>query len=420
MTDSNPQGLNRREFTTRAALGATAISAFNIANKANAQDAPMKIGVIGTGGRGTGAVENAIQANSNIQLVAMHDALEDRVRNSYNRLSGNENLKENIKVTEDTMYWGVDGYKKVLEHDLDYVILATPPGYRPMHFEAVVEKGLNCFCEKPVATDPVGVRRFMAAAKKSEEKKLHITTGNQRRHQQEYVETVARIHDGALGEILVGRAYWCGGLPFARDRQAGQGDLEYQLRNWYNYCWICGDNIVEQHIHNLDVMNWVLQSTPISCIASGGRSWKPRIEKYGNIWDNFSCDYEYPNGIHVYSFSRHLNHSYNEVSEHVIGSNRSYRDGMSNCRDMGQGGRNPYVQEHVALQESITGDGPYWNQAVQVAEATMTTILGRMAAYTGKKLTWDEAYNSDLDIFPKDQSFDKAMPADPIPETPQP
>lgn len=423
MNDVGNTKITRREFSRRTAVGATALAGFSIAKTAHSNDDELKIAVIGSGGRGTGAVRDAMQASPNVKLLAVHDALENRAKGCVRSLRGNENLRPNILLEEDDVYTGVDGYKQLLEDhksELDYVILAAPPGARPSQFEAVVDAGLNCFCEKPVATDPAGIRRFMAAAKKSEELKLHVTAGTQRRHQRNYVETVDKLHNGILGEILVGRAYWCRGLPFAHDRPAGMSDLQYQLWNWYNFCWICGDNIVEQHIHNLDVMNWVLQANPVSVIASGGRSWKPAIEKYGNIWDNFSCDYEYPNGVRVYSFSRHLNHSYSEVSELVVGTNTGYRNGRSNCADMGESGPNPYVQEHTALQESIRGTGPYWNEAVQVCEATLTAIMGRIAAYTGQRVTWDEAYNMDLDITPKNLSFDAEVPVDPIPQTPMP
>ncbi|MDP8246203.1 MAG: Gfo/Idh/MocA family oxidoreductase [Candidatus Hinthialibacter antarcticus] len=420
MSESKKTDMTRREFGRKSALGAAAISTIAAANKAQAAD-KLTIAVIGAGGRGTQAAENAIQAGGDsIELVAVADFREETAKGCVQRLRSNENIKESIKVNDETTFWGLDAYKKVIAMKPDYVILATPPGFRPEHFEAVVDAKLNCFCEKPVATDFNGIRRFHAAAKKSESLKLHIVTGNQRRHQKEYVETVKMLQDGALGEIVAGRAYWNGGLPHARDRRDGQGDLEYQLYNWYNFCWICGDNIVEQHIHNLDVMNWVLGSHPISVVASGGRSWKPKIEKYGNIWDNFSCDFEYPNGVHVFSFCRHLNKSANEVSERVFGTNKKFRNGISNCADMGERGMNAYVQEHKDLQDSIRGDGPYWNQAVQICETTMTAILGREAAYTGKNLKWEEAWNMEHDIFPNPIGFDAKMPPAPIPSTPMP
>ncbi|MBI1389307.1 MAG: gfo/Idh/MocA family oxidoreductase [bacterium] len=423
MSESKQSSISRRDFSKRAALGAAAITAFTLPREAQAQDT-IKIALVGAGGRGTGAVQNAIQAGQHsgakVELIALGDVIEETAKGAVRGFKENANLKDSIKVDDSTTFWGLDAYQKVIAMKPDYMILATPPGFRPEMFEAVVNAKLNCFCEKPVATDFNGIRRYMAAAKKSEELKLHIVTGNQRRHQKNYVETVEKLHDGALGDIVAMRVYWDGGLPHARERKPGMSDLRYQLYNWYNFCWICGDNIVEQHIHNLDVANWVLNSHPVSVIASGGRSWKPEIEKYGNIWDNFSCDYEYPNGVHVFSYCRHLNHSYDEVSERAFGTNKNFHGGVSNCADMGEGGLNPYVQEHVDLQNAMMGKGPYWNQAVQVCESTMTAIMGREAAYTGKRLVWDEAINSDLDIFPKNMSWDADMPPAPIPRTPMP
>lgn len=408
--------ISRREFGKRAAMGTSAFAGFGIINSARAAgNEKFRVGLIGCGGRGNGAVQNAVAASENVTLVAVHDVMEHKAKGTVEQLKRKLEAK-NVQVDEDHIFSGPGAYKGVLESDLDYVILATPPGFRPEHFEAAVDAKLHIFTEKPVATDPVGIRRFMAAAKKSEQLKLSIVAGTQRRHQKPYVETIKKIHDGALGEIVAGRAYWNGSLPFARERKPGMSDLEYQAsHSWYSFCWICGDNIVEQHVHNLDIMNWVLQAHPVSVIASGGRCWKPKEERYGNIWDHFSCDFEYPNGVHVMSFCRHLNKCYNEVSELVTGTNRQFRNGQSNCRDMGEGGQNPYVQEHAALQASMRGDSPYLNEGIQVAESVMTAIMGRMAAYTGEKLSWEEALNSDLDIVPKKLAFDIEIPVDPIP-----
>ncbi len=415
MTEERRERISRREFAKRGSVAATAIAGFNIANKAKAANPPLKIGLIGCGGRGRGAVDDAIDANGNVQLVAVHDIVEGKIRGALNWLK--DRRPDNIKVDDDHIFPELDGYKKVVECDLDYVILATPPGFRPMHFEAAVNAKKNIFTEKPVATDPTGIRKFMDAAKKSEQMKLSVVAGTQRRHHKQYIETIKMLHDGALGELVAGRAYWNGTLPHARDREPGMSDLEYQAsHNWYNFCWMCGDNIVEQHVHNLDIMNWAFNSHPVAAIASGGRAWKPKTEKYGNIWDNFSCDYEYPNGVHVMSFSRHWKKSYNEVSERVFGTNKSLRNGISTCSDMGPSGSfKPYTQEHADLQASISGDGPYLNEGIQVAESVMTAIMGRMAAYTGQRLTWEQALNDDLDILPKKLGFDVNIPVNPIP-----
>ena len=409
--DKKRRVLSRRDFGKQTALGATALAGFGILNSTHAaEESPLKIGLIGCGGRGTDAVRNAIAASNKVQLIAMQDYFENRIKSSLSELQKNENIKENIKVDPANIFVGRDGYKKLVELKLDYVIIASPPGFKAEQFEAAINAKKHVFCEKPVSTDPVGTRRYMAAAKKSQELKLSVVTGTQRRHEKPYVETIKKLHNGEIGEILYGRAYWDGGLPWTRERTTGQSDADYQVNNWYQFCWICGDNIVEQHVHNLDVMNWVFKSHPISVIASGGRCWKPKIELYGNIWDNFSCDFEYPNGVHVMSYCRHLNRCYEEVSELVVGTK-----GRSRCNDKGEKGINPYVQEHKDLQASIWGTGPYLNEGIQVAESTFTAIFGRMAAYTGQKLEWDKALAMDLDLMPKDLSPEAKIPWDNIP-----
>lgn len=400
--------ISRREFGKRTSLAMGAVAGFNIVKAYGANNDPLKIALIGCGGRGTGAVGDAIARSENISLIGVYDIVEHKAKGAVEGFKKNENLAESIQVDPANIFFGVDGYKNLIALKPDYVILATPPGFRPMHFEAVVEANLNCFCEKPVATDATGMRRFMAAAKKSEEKGLQIVTGTQRRHQKNYMETVQKIHDGAYGELLAGRAYWNGSLPHARKREEGMSDLEYQAsHNWYNYVWICGDNIVEQHVHNLDVMNWVFGAHPVSCVASGGRSWKPIDDPvYGNIWDNFSCDFVYPNGQRVFSFCRHLpGRAASEVSEYIYGTKKS-----GDCSSMGEDGINPYQQEHIDLQNAIRGNGPKYNEAMQVAESVFTAILGRMAAYSGQDLKWDDALAAKEDLFPKELSFDAKIP----------
>jgi predicted dehydrogenase len=402
------KGLNRRDFLRTAAL-ATAATAVPFIRTGEAQGAPLKIGLIGCGGRGRDAAKNnALDADKNVTITAIHDIFEDRVKRFQRELA----QSKGVKVPDDRVFWDLDGYKKLLQTDVDYVILATPPGFRPEHFEAAVDAKKHIFTEKPVATDMVGVRRFMAAAKKSEQMKLSVVAGTQRRHQRNYVETIEKIHDGAIGDVLAVRAYWCGGpvINIPGPRPAGMSDLEYQVKNWYSHCWVSGDNIVEQHVHNLDVINWVMGAHPVSVFASGGRAWKTKEEYLGNIWDHFSCDYAYPNGVHMLSMSRHWNGSDGDVSEYAVGTKRG-----SNCADMGGGGRNPYVQEHMDLIASIRGTGRYYNEAMQVAESVMTAIMGRESAYTGKRLRWDEFMQADLDLLPKNMSWDAKIPVRPIP-----
>jgi len=261
-----------------------------------------------------------------------------------------------------------------------------------------------------VAVDPEGLRKVIAAGEKAKELKLSWVAGTQRRHQQDYVETIKKLQDGEIGEILAMRAYWCGGLPFAKGREPGWNDLEYRIRNWYGQCWVAGDSIVEQHVHNLDVCNWVMNAHPIRVFAMGGRTWKPAEEKYGDIYDHFACDYEYENGVHMTSFCRHWNGCAEGVFEDVVGTK-----GRSNCTNLGGRGKNPYVQEHIDLLKSVRGEGPYLNEGVQVAESTMTAIMGRMAAYTGQVQVWNKALETDLKLVPEVLDFSKPYPLSPVP-----
>ncbi len=402
--------LSRRDFIKTAGL-ATVAAAAPFIRTGEAQGAPLKVGLIGCGGRGRGAANDALQADQSVRIIALSDYFEDRAKQAQRELNG-----KGMNIPDDMVFIGLDAYKKVLAADVDYVILATPPGWRPEHFDAAVNAKKHVFTEKPVATDVVGIRTFMAAAKKSEQMKLSIAAGTQRRHAGHYIETIKKIHDGAIGDILAARAYWCGGPVIHNwQRTPGMTDLEWQLRNWYSFCWICGDNIVEQHVHNLDIINWVMGSHPASVFASGGRAWKQKENPLlGNIWDNFSCDYVYPNGVHMMSMSRHWNRSDGDVSEYVVGTKRG-----SNCADLGGEEGRPYVQEHKDLIASIRGTGRYYNEAIQVAESTMTAIMGRESAYTGKKLNWDEFMKVDLELVPRNPSFDMELPVRPIPAPPE-
>jgi len=328
----------------------------------------------------------------------MGDMFKGRLDGSRRQL----NKKDGYKVTYENSLVGWDAYKKVIESGVDMVILATPPGFRPIHFAAAIEAGKHVFFEKPVGVDPVGIRKVIEYAKKAKEKKLAVVAGTQRRHQKSYNEAMKRIHDGAIGEIVAARCYWNGDTPWRNPRKEGETDMEYQLRNWYHYTWLCGYHIVEQHVHNLDVMNWALQGHPVSAVAVGGK--QVRVEpEYGNGWDHFAVDFEYPNDVHVLSMCRHWPGTPGNVSEAVVGTK-----GKSNCssRITGpnewslQGGDNkPYVQEHTDLIASIRSGNPL-NEAEQVATSTLTAIMGREAAHTGQIIKWDQFLNSDLDLSP--------------------
>ncbi len=409
MSTNDSQKMTRRDFAKVTTAASFAILAGRSASAANSDT--LKVGLLGCGGRGSGAAMQHMQGNENVQLVALADIFEDRLNNakaSYEN-SKDPKLKGKVAIDPDKCFVGIDAFEKLMKTDIDILIHGTLPYCRPQHVLAAVEAGKHVFTEKPAGVDPAGIRVFLQAAELAKKKKLSLVAGTQRRHQKEYVETVKKLQDGAIGDIVAMRAYWCGTLPFVHARKPEwKTDLEYRIRNWYGFCWVAGDSIVEQHVHNLDVINWVKGTHPTSVYASGGRTWKPAEERFGDIYDHFDCDYEYADGSHLLSMCRHWKGD-GDVSEAVVGTK-----GKSNCVDMGERGIDPYVQEHIDFVSSIRGTGPYLNEGEAVAHSTLTAIMGRMSAYTGKKVTWEEALNADLNIVPE-LSWDKAYPCGPVP-----
>jgi predicted dehydrogenase len=375
----------------------------------------LTAGLVGCGGRGRQAVVDMMTADDRVELTAMGDLFEDKLEQNLAWLrdaSRHPRLQDRLKVSPESRFTGFEAYKKVIQSGVDIVMLCTPPGWRPLHFEAAVEAGKHVFCEKPFGTDPVGVRRFMEAAKKSEEKKLTVVSGAQRRFQRDYVETVDKIKSGEIGDITALYAYWVGTPVIQqKERDAKWGDMTWQHRNWYSFVWICGDQIVEQHLHNIDVCNWVMGTHPVKVNATGGAAWRPREELYGNIYDHISADFEYANGVRMSSYCRQFPRGlYTNISELVVGSKR-----RSNAHDMGTKGENPYVSEHRALVASIRGTGPYINHAMPVAESTMTCIMARESAYSGIEVTWDMIMKSTQDLMPKGREYDSKVEVPPLP-----
>jgi len=370
----------------------------------------IRVGLIGCGGRGTAAALNCIEADKAVEIVAMGDLFRDRVDASLGRLS--READDRVTVTNETSFVGFNAYKKVIACDIDMVILATPPYFRPIHLKAAVEAGKNVFMEKPVAVDPVGVRSVIESSNLAKQKGLAIVAGTQRRHQTAYQEIMKRIHNGQIGQVVAGFCHWVGSDLWVKIQQPGWSDMEWQCRNWLYFTWLSGDHIVEQHIHNLDIMNWAIGSHPIQCMGMGGREVRTGHE-YGNIFDHFAVEYEYPNGVRVMSMCRQAKGCSNQVSERVIGTKgHTYTDQPGNCYIEGQNAykydgpeQNPLVQEHVDLIESIRAGKPL-NEGVRVAESTLTAIMGRMSAYTGRALKWDWAMNaSKLDLSPEKYKF---------------
>ncbi len=400
-----------------------------------APDGPvLKAGVIGCGGRGTGAAINFLSAGPNLQIVALGDTFQDRVdacREAIKKEKGQDVPVENCFV-------GFDAYQKVLDAGVDLVILATPPFFRPDHLAAAVQAKKHIFSEKPVCVDPVGARSVMATALKAKGMDLSIATGTQRRHQRDYVASWQQVAQGAIGDITGGNAWWNGGKLWHRDPNPSWSEMEYMIRNWVNWAWLSGDHIVEQHVHNLDVINWFTGTHPVKAVAFGSRIRRVTGDQY----DNFSVDYTFENGIHVHSMCRQINGCVNNVSERIQGSK-----GSTNCRNtvldlagnevwkyqypLDKDGKptenvsvDPYVQEHIDLVTSIRTGKPF-NELENTAISTLTAIMGRISAYTGKETSYEEMMNSDLKLGPKVFVFGpvdipKEVPLPGLPYIPKP
>jgi predicted dehydrogenase len=404
---------SRRSFLTGPAAAGAAFTIVKPELVRGWAPSTLKVGLVGCGGRGTQAVQNAMASDPAVELVAMADAFEDKLEGSLKRLKGLP-IQNRVKVDPDKRFVGFDAYRKLLKTDIDVVFLATPPGWRPLHFEAVIEANKHVFCEKPFGVDATGVRRMMAAGKKATEKKLSVVSGAQRRSDPFYVETIDALKNGKLGEIVALYAYWVGSpvLQQREGRKANWGDFEWQHRNWYSNLWICGDQIVEQHLHNIDVCCWLMGGPPVSVVASGGAAWRPANDEiYGNIFDHISSDYEFANGVRMSSYCRQFAEgAYQQVNEVVAGAKGRM------TLDQTRGGPG-YVNEHAKLYKSIRGDGPYVNETQAVAESTLTCIMGRESAYSGLKITWEMIMNSKQDLMPKQDSwkYDGKHEATPFP-----
>jgi predicted dehydrogenase len=409
---------NRRDFLKTSTAAAAGLGFLSNAH-AKGNDT-IKVGLVGCGGRGTGAADNICQAagtSYNIKIHALADVFDDRLRDCRDHIRNSEHGKEKFDVAEDRCFVGFDAYQKVIDC-CDLVMLATPPGFRPQHIEATIKAGKNLFCEKPVGVDGTGIRKVLGAYEEAKGKKLAVVAGTQRRHQAGYIASMKRIHDGAIGDITSGRVYWNQGPIWAKKREPGWSDTEYQLRNWYHFLWLCGDHIVEQHVHNLDVACWALRAHPVQAVGMGGRQAISEPE-YGQSYDHFAIDYEFPDDVHVFSMCRQIEGCENNVSETITGTNGEFRSkgyeftGKSNTRVRSRG-TDPYVQEHIDLLDSIVSSKPI-NELKQVAESTLVAIMGRMSAYTGKAVTWEQALNSKLDTFPKHLDMKGKMEEPPIP-----
>jgi myo-inositol 2-dehydrogenase/D-chiro-inositol 1-dehydrogenase len=417
---------SRREFIKTSSLvtaGGALAGTLGIARSAHAAgDETIKLALIGCGGRGTGACGQALSTSGPVKLVAMADAFRDRLDSSYRNLK--ESHSDRVDVDEDHKFVGFDAYQKAINAGVDMVILATPPGFRPIHFEGAVQAGKNIFMEKPVATDAPGVRRVLAAAEEAKKKDLKVGVGLQRRHSADYIETLKRLQDGEIGDITAMRVYWNGDRPWKKSRsklreeKPDLSEMEYQMRNWYYFVWICGDHIVEQHIHNLDVAHWVKGVLPIKGNGMGGAQI-PKGPDDGEIFDHHSVEFEYADGSRVFSQCRHIPNTWQPVDEHAHGTkgtswiSRGIIDvkGGKTWR-YAQRRKDPYQVEHDDLFTAIRSNTPY-NEAKRGAESTMMAIFGRMLTYCGQELKWDDALNHGSSVMPKEFSFQATPPTVP-------
>jgi myo-inositol 2-dehydrogenase/D-chiro-inositol 1-dehydrogenase len=424
---------SRRDFlkTSAVAGGAVAAGWSAVANvHAGGNNNALRVGLVGCGGRGTGAAEQCLRADSNVRLVAIADVFRDRAERCLTDLRGVEAIATRVAVPNANIFVGLGAYQQVLQN-CDLVLLATPPGFRPIHITAAVAARKHIFTEKPVGVDGPGIRAVLAAYDTANQHHLAVVAGTQRRNQTGYVESMQRIHAGDIGTITSATCYWNQGGLWHRNREPGQSDVAWQLRNWLYFTWLSGDHICEQHVHNLDVINWALGTAqgvnahPVRCVALGGRQARTAAH-FGHIYDHFAVDYEYPGGVHVLSTCRQIENTPGRITETVTGTRGVWKapntsgpaaerrpnyqiTGERPWTFQGRNDNHPYEQEHVALIRSIRQGKPI-NDLRRVAESTLTAIMGRMAAYSGQVLTWEDALNSQLRLMPENLTMDTPMP----------
>lgn len=415
---SDTTNASRRDFlkeTAAVAAGITLAGGLNISRSAHAAGSDVvRIGLVGCGGRGKGAAVNALNTKANVKLVAMADAFKDSLDSALEAIRKEcKDRLDRVDVPEDRRFTGLDAYQKVIDSDVDLVLLCTPPGFRPAQFEAAVKAGRNVFMEKPVATDAVGVRRVMAANEEAKKKKLAVAVGHHLRHEPKHIEVVKRIHEGAIGDLQFMRVFFNSDGVWVRKREEGQSEMQYQVRNWYYFTWLSGDHIVEQHVHDIDVGNWIANGHPVEAEGMGGR--QVRIGKnVGEIFDHHAVEFTYENGLKMFSYCRHIPGCWNSFSQHAQGT-------RGNASIIGHGASVLYVngQEPMRWKRGIDGHqlemddflaaltaGQPYNEADWATDSTMTAILGRMATYSGRVVTWDSAIGSDQDLSPERLAWD--------------
>jgi len=408
MQNYNRNKIPRRAFLQGSAAAVGGVMIAGLPASASAQVAgndTLKVALIGCGGRGTGAASQALSTKGSVELVAMADVFRDMLDTSYSNLMKMPAIASQVKVPEENKFVGFDAYKNAIDL-ADVVILATPPGFRPEHFEYSVQKGKHVFMEKPVAVDPPGIRKILATAEIAKQKQLNVIVGLQRRYAHTYTKgTVEKLQSGIIGDIVAAQAYWSIGAIRMPERKSGQNELEYQMRNWYHFPWLSGDHIEDTHIHNLDIINWVKQGYPLKAQGMGGREIPYPAKGKGMIFDHHYVEFQYPDGMLLNSQARQLTGTYVKLGEYFIGTKGTADTNMNQAMIKDHAGNTlhmhrdrddpkPQQMEHDIFFAAIR-NGDYINTAEYGAKSTMTAILGRMATYSGEVIEWDKAIKAD-------------------------
>ena len=427
---------NRRNFLKATAAAGAVAGPLTLARSVHAAgNEQIKVALIGCGGRGNGAVNDCLNADPAVTVIAVADAFENRAQGAAKRLR--KELPERAKIADENVFWGLDAYQKAIDAGPDLIVTATPPGFRPLVYAAAIKAGKNVFMEKPCCIDGAGYRILQEANALADEKKLKVGVGFQRRHTPSYQETVQKIHDGELGDLTLLRAYWNGGGIWNRPRSElakmlgrEPTEMEYQVHNWYHFCWLSGDNICEQHIHNLDVCNWVWNKEgdpqkghPVEANGMGAcvQRYKGNSKGTGQIFDEHFVEFTYADGTKMYSQCRHIPNTWGSVSEAAHGtkgeSNPSgsikFKDGKTWSFKSGKkGGVNSMVQEHKDLIDAIR-EGKKYNEGWHGAASSMTAVLGRLATYSGVIVKWDDAVSKGKGEFPEKLDWNAPAPVKP-------
>ncbi|MBI5799140.1 MAG: Gfo/Idh/MocA family oxidoreductase [Verrucomicrobia bacterium] len=423
---ATPNESPRRSFLKASAItGGALLADLDIARFAHAAGSDeVKIALVGCGGRGTGAAANSLgnTTHGNIRLIARADAFRDRLDSSCKTLE--TQFKQKVDVSEAGKFVGLDAYKGVLESEADTVLLVTPPGFRPMMFEAAVKAGKNVFMEKPVAVDAPGYRRVLAANAEAKRKGLVVAVGHHLRHATNHRNVIRLIHDGLIGELQYTRSYFNTSGIWNRARKDGMTEMQYQIHNWYHFIWLSGDHIVEQHVHGIDVCNWIAQGHPVEAVGMGGR--QVRAERgVGEIFDHHAVQYTYANGVRSFSECRQIPKCWPSFSHHAHGSKGyvSFEGGNDNVTiflkgkepQRLKGGPDGHQTEWDDLLAGLRARQPY-NEVDWAADSTMSALLGRMATYSGRLVTWDDAVKSELTYAPGQLAWDAEPKSRPGPD----